>query len=63
VISWPRTKGSVIVLSQHGNMEVLLSLKDDEITTCEYRVLTSVKCTTVMIVVLMVRSGLGSSLD
>jgi hypothetical protein len=38
VISCPHTKGSVIVLGQHGNMEVFLSLKGDEITTRGYRV-------------------------
>jgi hypothetical protein len=36
-------------------------LASDEITICGYRVLTFAKCTTIMIVVLMVISGLGSS--
>jgi hypothetical protein len=35
----------------------------DEITTHGYRVLTFVKCTTIMTVVLMVTSGPGSSFD
>jgi hypothetical protein len=35
----------------------------DEITTCGYRVLTFVDCTTTMITELTVTSGLGSSLD
>jgi hypothetical protein len=38
-------------------------LASDEITTRGYRALTSTKCLTVMIAVLMVTSGLGSSLD
>jgi hypothetical protein len=33
--------GSVIVLHEHGNMEVFQSPKGDEITMCGYRVLTS----------------------
>jgi hypothetical protein len=44
-------------------MEVFWSLKGDEITTHGYRVLSSTECTTIMIVVLIVTSGLGSSLD
>jgi hypothetical protein len=44
-------------------MEVFYSPKGDEITTYGYMVLTSTECTTVMTVVLMVTSGLGSSLD
>jgi hypothetical protein len=35
----------------------------DEITTNGYRVLTFVKCTTIIIAELAVTSGLGSSLD
>jgi hypothetical protein len=61
VISWPHTKGSVIVLGQHGNMEAFLSLKGDEITMRGYRVLTIVECTTVMTAELTVMSDLGSS--
>jgi hypothetical protein len=38
-------------------------LASDEITTHEYRALTFSKCTTIMIVVLAVTSGLGSSQD
>jgi hypothetical protein len=38
-------------------------LANDEITTRGYRVLTFVKCTTIMITVLAVTSGLGSSFD
>jgi hypothetical protein len=38
-------------------------LISDEITMCGYRVLTFVKCTTIMIAELAVTSGLGSSLD
>jgi hypothetical protein len=38
-------------------------LASDEITTHGYRALTIAKCTTVMTVVLMVTSGLGSSFD
>jgi hypothetical protein len=63
VISWPHTKGSVIVLGQHGNMEVLLSPKGDKITTRGYMAQTSEECTTVITAGLMVMSGLGSSLD
>jgi hypothetical protein len=48
----------VIVLGWHGNMEVFESSKDDEITTREYRVLTSVECTIIMIVELVVTSDL-----
>jgi hypothetical protein len=36
-------------------------LASDEITTREYRVLTFAKCSTIMIAVLTVTSGLGSS--
>jgi hypothetical protein len=53
--------GSVIVLGRHGIMEVLQSAKGDEITTHGYRVLTSTKCTTIMIAELEVASGLGPS--
>jgi hypothetical protein len=60
VISWPNTKGSVIVLGRHGNMVVFQLPKGDEITTCGYRVVTSVECRTVMTVMLMVIRGLGS---
>jgi hypothetical protein len=35
----------------------------NEITTREYRVLTSVDCTTIMIAELVVTSSLGSSFD
>jgi hypothetical protein len=38
-------------------------LASDEITTREYRVLTSIECTTVMITKLAVTSSLGSSFD
>jgi hypothetical protein len=38
-------------------------LASDEITTRGYRVLTFAKCTIIMIVVLAVTSGLGSSFD
>jgi hypothetical protein len=38
-------------------------LASDEITTCRYKALTFVKCTTVMTAVLTVKSGLGSSRD
>jgi hypothetical protein len=38
-------------------------LASDEITTRGYRVLTFVKCITIMIVVLAIISGLGSSFD
>jgi hypothetical protein len=55
--------GSVIVLRWHGNMEAFYLLKGDEITTHGYMVLTSVKCTTIMIAEVAVTSGLGSSLD
>jgi hypothetical protein len=44
-------------------MEIFYSPKDDEITTCGYRVLTSTECTTIIIAELAVTSGLGSSLD
>jgi hypothetical protein len=63
VISWPHTKEDVIVLDRHGNMEVFYSPKGDEITMRGYRLLTSAECTTIMIAVLTVTSGLGSSLD
>jgi hypothetical protein len=39
------------------------NLASDEITTHGYRVLTLTKCTTDMIALLMVTSGLGSSRD
>jgi hypothetical protein len=38
-------------------------LASDEITTRRYRVLTSIECTTIMLVKLAVTSGLGSSLQ
>jgi hypothetical protein len=38
-------------------------LASDEITTDGYRVLTFTKCTTIIIVMLAVTSGLGSSFD
>jgi hypothetical protein len=38
-------------------------LANDEITTRGYKVLTFTKCITIMIVVLAVTSGLGSSFD
>jgi hypothetical protein len=38
-------------------------LASDEITTRGYRMLTFAKCVTIMIVVLAVTSGLGSSFD
>jgi hypothetical protein len=59
VISEPYTKGSV----KNDKKEVLWSPTGVEITTRGYRVLTSVDCTTVMIAMLMVTSGLRSSLD
>jgi hypothetical protein len=40
VISKTHTKGSMIVLGQHGDMDVLLSPKGDEITMHGYRALT-----------------------
>jgi hypothetical protein len=54
---------SVIVLGRHGNMDVFQLLKGDEITIHEYRILTFIECTTIMIVELAVTSSLGSSLD
>jgi hypothetical protein len=51
------------VRREHGNMEVFYSPKGNEITMHGYRVLTSAECTIVMIVVLAVTSGLGSSFD
>jgi hypothetical protein len=59
----PSHHRSVIVPGRHGNMDVSLSLKGDEITTHGHRVLTSTECTTTMIAELVVTSGLGSSLD
>jgi hypothetical protein len=59
VISGPYTKGSV----KKGSKEVLLPLTGDEITTRGYRVLTSAKCTTIIIAELAITSGLGSSFD
>jgi hypothetical protein len=38
-------------------------LASDKITTRAYRALTSTKCTTIMIVMLTVTSGMRSSLD
>jgi hypothetical protein len=38
-------------------------LASDEITTHGYKVLTFTKCTTIIIVMLAVTSGLGSSFD
>jgi hypothetical protein len=57
IISGPYTKGSV----KSGKKEVFSRLASDEITTRGYMTLTFVKCTTIMIVVLMVMSGLRSS--
>jgi hypothetical protein len=59
VISGSYTKGSI----KNGRKEVLQSLTGDEITMRGYRVLTSAKCTTIMIAKLAVTSGLGSSFD
>jgi hypothetical protein len=59
VISGSYTKGSVR-MEKEGFSSRLAS---DEITTRGYRVLTFAKCTTIMIVVLAVTSGLGSSFD
>jgi hypothetical protein len=53
------TKRSV----NNGKNEVSSRLRSDEITTRGYNVLTFVKCTTVMTIVLTVTSGLGSSFD
>jgi hypothetical protein len=52
-----------LCFSGHGSMEVFLSPKGDEITTPGYRVLISIECITITTTVLMVTSGLGSSLD
>jgi hypothetical protein len=35
----------------------------DKITTCGYKALTFLKCTTIMIVKIVVSSGLGSPLE
>jgi hypothetical protein len=59
VISEPYTKGSVRMAQRRLSSR----LASDEITTRGYRVLTFVKCTTVMTVVLTVTSGLVSSFD
>jgi hypothetical protein len=59
VISGPYTKGSV----RMAKMRFSSHLASDKITTRGYRVLTFAKCIIVMIVVLMVTSGLGSSRD
>jgi hypothetical protein len=53
----------VIVLDPCGNMEVFLSSSGDEITTLGYRAQSSTECKTIMIAMLPVKSGLGSSLD
>jgi hypothetical protein len=59
VISGPYTKGSV----RMAKGDFSSRLASDEITTRGYRVLTFAKCTIVMIAVLTVTSGLGSSFD
>jgi hypothetical protein len=59
VISGTYTKESV----KNGEKEVSSCPRSDEITTRGYRVLTFVKCTTIMTAVLTVTSGLGSSFD
>jgi hypothetical protein len=59
VISGPYTKGSVR-MAKRGFPSCLAS---DEITTRGYWVLTFAKSTTIMIAVLTVISGLGSSFD
>jgi hypothetical protein len=59
VIYGPYTKVSV----KNGRKEVLQSLTGDEITTRDYRILTSAECTTTMIAELAIISGLGSSFD
>jgi hypothetical protein len=46
-----------------AKMRFYSRLASDEITTRGYGVPTFAKCTTVMIVVLMITSGLGSSQD
>jgi hypothetical protein len=51
------------VLDRHDNIEVLSSPKGDEITTLGYMVQSSIKCQTIMIIMLPVKSDLGSSLD
>jgi hypothetical protein len=51
------------VLGQHGNMEVISSPNGDKITMHRYRAQTSAECIIVIIAGLMVRRGLGSSLD
>jgi hypothetical protein len=48
---------------KNGKKEVSRRLASDEITTRGFRALTFAKCTTVMIVMLTVTSGLGSSFD
>jgi hypothetical protein len=57
VISGPYTKESV----KNGKRRFFSHLVGDEITTPGYGVLTSVECTTIMIIELTVISGLGSS--
>jgi hypothetical protein len=59
VISGPYTKGSVRMAKRRFSSH----LASDEITTRGYRVLTFVKCTTIIIAVLAVTSGLGSPFD
>jgi hypothetical protein len=59
VISDPYTKGSI----KSGKRRFSSRLASSEITTRDYMVLTFVKCTTIMIVELMVMSDLGSSQD
>jgi hypothetical protein len=44
-------------------MEVFESSKGDEIIMHGYMVYSSIECKTIMIVMLPVKSGLGSSLD
>jgi hypothetical protein len=56
----PTTKQDVQVMVKRRFSSCLI---DDEITTCGYRTLTSAKCITVMTFVLIVTSGLGSSLN
>jgi hypothetical protein len=59
VISGPYTKGSVRMAKRRFSSR----LASDEITTRGYMTLTFAKCTAVMIAMLMVTSGLGSSQD
>jgi hypothetical protein len=59
VISGPYTNGSV----RMAKGDFYSHLASDEITTHGYRILTFIKCTTIMIAELPVTSGLGSSFD